>query len=138
MIHKALEWSTLDQSYVNYVVAARKFLRELEVKVLVSEYRMGDEAMKVAGTLDVLGIIKRNTWVVDWKAVAMVPRTAGPQTAAYDWLYRRQMGGGSRPMKRAAVQLLPNGEYKLYPFEDTRDLNVFFSALNIWHFRNGW
>lgn len=138
MIHNALDWPTLHTDYVPYVTAARKFIRECEVKVIASEYRMGDDGLRFGGTLDLLGVMKRMTAVIDWKAVAQMPRTAGPQTAAYDYLYRRQLGGargGPRPFKRYGVQLLATGDYRLFPFEDPRDWNVFLSALNIWHWR---
>jgi hypothetical protein len=134
MVHKLLEWSTLDPQLVGYVEAAKKFLEENEIKVLVSEYRMADEGLKVAGTLDVIGVFKRNTCVFDWKSTETMPRTAGPQTAAYDHLYRRNLGG--RPMKRYGVQLFAEGKYKLYPYDDPRDWTWFVSALNLWHWRN--
>jgi hypothetical protein len=133
MIHKLLEWRTLDPVLVPYVSAAKKMIEELEIKVLVSEYRMADEGLRVAGTLDIIGIMKRNTCLFDWKSSAAMPRTAGPQTAAYDHLYRRNLGG--RPMKRYGVLLTAEGTYKLYPFEDSRDFTWFTSALNIWHWR---
>lgn len=134
MVHKQLEWATLDPQLVGYVSAAKKFLEECEVKVLASEHRMADPGLKVAGTLDILGIMRRYTCIFDYKSTATMPRTAGPQTAAYDHLYRRNFGG--RPMKRYGVQLKPDGTYKLYPYDDPRDFTYFTSALNIWHFRN--
>jgi hypothetical protein len=134
MVNKQLEWGTLDPALVNYVAAARLFLAENDVKVLASEYRMADEGLRVAGTLDLLGIIKRYTAVFDWKVTATMPRTAGPQTAAYDHLYRKNLGG--RPMRRYAVQLFDDGTYELFPQEDPRDMTWFTSCLNIWHWRN--
>lgn len=134
MIHKTLEWRTLDPQLVGYVQAAKKFLDEADVKVLVSEYRMADEGLKVAGTLDIIGILKRATCLFDWKSTATMPRTAGPQTAAYDHLYRKNLGG--RPMRRYGVQLFADGSYKLHAYDDPRDFTWFTSALNIWHWRN--
>lgn len=134
MVNKVLEWRTLDLKLVPYVQAAKKFIEENEIKVLAAEYRMADDGLKFAGTLDLLGVFRRYTCVFDWKATSMMPRTAGPQTAAYDHLYRRNLGG--RPMKRYGVQLLETGDYKLFPFEDPRDFTWFVSALNIWHWRN--
>jgi hypothetical protein len=134
MVNKVLEWRTLDPALVPYVTAAKKFLDETGVRVLACEYGMGDPGLKFAGTLDVLGIFKKSTCVFDWKSTVRIPRTAGPQTAAYDHLYRRNLGG--RPMKRYGVQLLETGDYKLFPFEDQRDFQWFVSCLNIWHWRN--
>ena len=134
MVHKQLEWATLDPQLVGYVAAAQKMIAECEVKVLVSEHRMADAGLKIAGTLDILGIMRRHTCLFDWKSTETMPRTAGPQTAAYDHLYRRTFGG--RPMKRYGVQLKADGTYKLYPYEDPRDMTWFTSALNLWHWRN--
>ena len=39
-------------------------------------------------------------------------------------------------MKRYGVQLKADGTYKLYPYEDRRDMTWFTSALNLWHWRN--
>jgi hypothetical protein len=134
MVHKILEWRLLDTQLVPYVTAAKKFLEDTSFKVLISEHRMADEGLKFAGTLDLLGVLGRYTAVVDWKVTSAMPRTAGPQTAAYDYLYRRGMGG--RPMKRYGCQLFGDGSYKLHQFEDERDWSWFTSALNIWHWRN--
>lgn len=134
LVAKTLEWRTLDPTLMPYVSACDKFLKENEIKVLVAEKQMADPGLKFAGTLDVLGIFRRNPCIFDWKSTATMPRTAGPQTAAYDYLYRRSMGG--RPMRRFGVQLLDDGTYKLFPFEDPRDWSWFASALNIWHWRN--
>jgi hypothetical protein len=134
MLYKALEWRKLDPVLVPYCMAAQKFVKEADVRVLSIEHRMGDPGLKFAGTLDLLGIMGKYTCVYDWKCVDTMPRTAGPQTAAYDYLYRRNTG--SRPLKRYGVQLFSDGTYKLFPFEDPRDWNFFQSALNIWHWRN--
>jgi hypothetical protein len=135
VLHKALEWRTLDPQLVGYVQAAQLFIRECEFQVLVNELPMVDEGLKFGGMLDVMGIMRRKQCLVDWKAVDTVSRVVGPQTAAYDYLYRRKTG--ARPMHRYACQLFADGSYKLFPLEDPRDWSMFASALNIWHWRNG-
>lgn len=135
LAQKNLEWSTVDESIVGYVKAAALFLREAEVRVLGVEHRMCDPTLRYAGTLDLLALMGPHTCVFDWKATAVMPRTAGMQTAAYDALYRRNLGG-TRPNKRYGVQLFEDGKYKLFPFTDPRDYSWFTSALNLWHWRN--
>lgn len=135
MIHKNLEWSRLDTALVPYVTAARKFIAENEVRILASKYKVFDPDALVAGELDVLGLMKNRTWVFDWKATAEKSRTWGPQTAAYDRLYRRNLGG-TREFARAAVQLFDDGTYKLHAYSDSRDWSRFASALNCWHWLN--
>lgn len=137
MIHKALVWETLDTQLVGYVQAAKRCIEENSIRVLVSEHHMCDPSLKVGGTLDVLGIMGRHTGIYDWKAVDTMSRTVGPQTAAYDQIYRRSVGGGGRSIfKRYGVQLFADGTYKLFEYTDPRDWSWFVSALNIWHFRN--
>lgn len=133
-LQKNLNWPKLDPKLANYVLAARKFVQECDFKVLVVEKHMADPGLKFGGTLDTAGIFRRANAIVDWKVTAAMPRTAGPQTAAYDYLYRRTLGG--RPYKRYGVQLFDDCSYKIFPFEDSRDWSWFASCLNIWHWRN--
>jgi hypothetical protein len=132
--HKMLEWRTLDPKLVPYVAAAKKFLEEAKVVVLRVEYPMCDPSLKVAGTGDLFGVIDRCSAVFDYKTTAVMSRTNGLQLAAYDHLYRRTLGG--RPLKRFGVQLRSDGEYRLVEYRDSRDAAWFFSALNLWHWRN--
>jgi len=132
LCHKNLEWKTLDPLLVPRVEAAKKFLADTNFTVLRVEYRMFDPDLKVAGTMDLFGIMNRYTWVIDWKG-GLVSRTAGPQLAAYDKLFRRNFGG--RENKRAVVELHEDGRYKVRQFEDSRDYGIFVSALNLFHWR---
>jgi hypothetical protein len=134
LCQKNLEWSTLDESIAGYVKAAQKFLTETGFKTLAVEHRMGDPDLRYAGTLDLYGIWESRSWIIDWKVTAIMPRTAGPQTAAYDHLHRRNFGG--RPNKRAGVQLFADGTYKFFEFADPRDYSYFTSALNLYHWRH--
>lgn len=132
LAYKNLEWRTLDPLLVPWVEAAQKFLTESNFTVLRVEHRMFDPDLKVAGTMDLFGVMNRNSWIIDFKS-GFVSRTAGPQTAAYDKLFRRTFGG--RENKRAVVELHDDATYKLRPFTDTRDYSIFVSALNLYHWR---
>jgi PD-(D/E)XK nuclease superfamily len=134
MLHKQLEWRTLDPKLVPYVSAAKKFIQEAGVIVLRIEHRMCDPSLKVAGTLDLLGVIDKHTAIIDWKSTATMSKTTGLQLAAYDHLHRRSLGG--RPLRRYGVQLRADGDYRLIEYKDSRDANWFFSALNLWWWRN--
>jgi hypothetical protein len=133
MLYKTLDWRTLDLKLVPYVSAAKKFVEENKVTVLRVEHAMCDPALKVAGTLDLLAVLNKVTAIFDWKSTTVMSRTVGLQLAAYDHLHRRSLGG--RPLKRFGVQLRADGDYRLYPYEDSRDLQWFFSALNLWWWR---
>ena len=133
MLQKRLDWATLDTRLVPYVSAAKKFVEEAKVVVLRVEHRMCDPVLRVAGTLDLLGVIDRSTGIFDWKSSAVMSKTTGLQLAGYDHLHRRSLGG--RPLKRFGVQLRADGDYRLFEYKDPRDQNWFFSALNLWHWK---
>ena len=133
LCYNNLEWSKLDPLLVPRVSAARKFLKETNFTILRVEHRMFDPTLKVAGTLDLFGVMNRFSWIIDWKS-GMVSRTAGPQTAAYDNLFRQSFGG--RENKRGVVELHDDGSYRLRPQEDKRDYSIFKSCLNLHHWRN--
>lgn len=131
-LHRVLDRSKLDPRLEGYVQAALRFKDETGCTVLRVEQQLYDATLRVAGTLDLLGVIDGATCIVDWK-LGEVPSTAGLQTAAYDYLYRHSYGG--RPVKRFAVQLDEEGDFKIFPYKDVRDWNWFVSALNLWWWR---
>jgi hypothetical protein len=136
LVRDELEWSSLDPALVPYVEAARRFLDESGMTVLNAELPLASQKMKFAGTLDIRGVMRDAVCVVDWKSTSVMPRTVGPQTAAYDRLYCEQFGG--RPAKRYCVQLnpaLPNG-YKIHKLDNPADWAMFQSALNCWRFKH--
>jgi hypothetical protein len=91
-----------------------------------------DAGVNCAGTLDMVGVLRGVECVIDWKS-GQVPRTVGPQTAAYERFYRGKRGGRIR--RRYCVQLCDTGDYRLHPLKDPADWSYFLSALNIHHWR---
>jgi UDP-glucose 4-epimerase len=65
MLQKNLEWSQVPADIVGYLEAARKFIKESSVRVIAVERQMFDPDLKVAGTVDFLGILGRDTGVFD-------------------------------------------------------------------------
>ncbi len=131
LVRDELDWSSLDPLLEPYIRGAQRFLEESGIVVIASEERVYSETLGVAGTLDILGEMRRRRWLIDWKATAQFPITVGPQTAGYDRLRRDQRGG--REHARACVLLKPN-DYKLYVLDDRRDLNTFISAVNCYNY----
>jgi len=134
LIRGALEWSALSPALVRPMEGVRNFLTDSGFIPISSEVIVGCAKRRVAGRLDVRGLMRRAEAVIDWKATAALPRTVGPQTAGYDDLYRAPRGI-NRPQKRFCVQL---GEqfsrgYLVHALTDPRDIHIFNSALNIWH-----
>jgi hypothetical protein len=138
LVRNDLDWDSLDEELVPYVEAGQRFLNESGIVVLGSELRVGCPVARCAGTIDLYGVLRKDEVIVDFKATADVPEPVGPQTAGYDYLYEKSYGGGkrTRKRKRLCVRLRPDGKYKVDRLGDSDDYNVFFSCLNLWHWRN--
>jgi len=130
-----LDEDSLDPALAEYVAGWRKFLREHRATVIASEVRVVSERLRFAGTLDSLVEIDGEDWLIDIKSGAIPTRTVGPQTAAYEYALRELLMCSRRPLRRACVRLLPN-DYRFVRLRDSRDWNVFVSALNIHQWRN--
>lgn len=135
----ALDWTSLDPVLESYVRGYLKFLADSGFVVIASEERVASVKMQYAGTLDLRGVIpgRRSRRVIaDIKSTAALPRTVGPQTAAYDAAHCEATG--DKPHERYCLHLKPDG-YTWAPLKDgprVQDLTVFVSALNIHRFRS--
>lgn len=133
-IRGRLDWRTLDVALVPYVEAWRRFKADSGFVILASEAVVGHRLHRFAGKLDLRGILNKHRALIDIKS-GQLPRTVGPQTAAYD------VAGadthGIKSQRRYCLQLnpsLPCG-YKLHPLTNQSDWSMFLSALNCWRFK---
>ena len=126
----ALNWSTLDPVLAPYVEAWRDFLDENNAIVIASEQRVAHPKLRYAGTLDAIIRLKGQKVLADIKTSATVPRTVGPQTAAYQYAL------GDLTTVRRCVHLRPDGTYRLHKLTDRADWNLFLSALNVHQWRH--
>ena len=120
---------------VPYMECARRFLEQSGCLVIASELRLVHRKLGYAGTLDLAGNLRARFALIDFKSTVM-PRTVGPQTAAYAGAYEDMHGAQHRP-RRYCVLLnpaLPNG-YKVHELSDPSDWHLFVSALNCYRFR---
>ncbi len=121
-----LDESTVDDEVAPYLAQFRKFLRESRFIPTLSECRVYDDNLWYAGTLDLFGDLPGQVDVqIDIKSGA-IPRSAGPQTAAYAHALRP--GTGLQTRKRYALKLAPN-KYSLMPLDSADDMAVFITAL---------
>lgn len=125
-----LDDAALDERLRPCVEAWRKFLAVTGAVVLASEMRVAHRRLKYAGTLDTICLIRGQRELVDIKATAAIPRTVGPQTAAYAEAL------GEPRIKRRVVQLRRDGTYRTERLTNRSDSNLFMSALNIFRWRN--
>lgn len=134
----ALDEAALDPALAPYVGAWRAFLADTGAVVAASERRVASRCHRYAGTLDTLVEWDARRALVDLKSTASVPRTVGPQTAAYAEAYTEETG--ERVARRYCVHLRGDGTYRVHRLAEPADWTVFLSCLNVhrWYYqRNG-
>jgi hypothetical protein len=146
-VHKAVEWhiagtldwKSLDPHLAPYVKAADKWLAQVKPDILATELLLHNDKLGYAGLADIVfQYRKRKRYYLaigDWKTSVTLPKTVGPQTAAYAGAYEL-MHDLSAKVERTCILLKPNGEPKDYPQRD-RDVDdiVFRSCLNVFNFK---
>lgn len=133
-----LDEPALDPHLAPYLAAWKIFLKDTGAKVLATELRVLHPQLRYAGTLDKIVVWpnrkRARNAQLDIKS-GEVPRTVGPQTAAYADALRH-----TRPefagADRYAIQLRPDATYRLIKQNDPRDFHIFVSALNLHRWRN--
>lgn len=147
-VHKAVEWhiagtldwNSLDEALVPYVKAADVWLAQTKPDVLATEALLYHERHGYAGLADIVYQFKRRQRyqlaVGDWKSSVVLPRTVGPQTAAYASAYE-DMHGLKKRLYRNCIILKPDGLPKDEPQNDLAfDQAIFQSCLNVYRFKN--
>jgi hypothetical protein len=127
-----LDEPALDPHLAPYLAAWKIFLRDTGAVVDATEVRVVHAKLRYAGTFD-KGIHwkkrgRTRTALLDIKS-GEVPRTVGPQTAAY---------AEAHPFKfdeRYVLQLRGDATYRLAPLTESTDWSIFLSALNLHRWR---
>lgn len=134
-VRGVLDWASLDPALVPYIEGLRTFMRRGDFVPVASEIQMGHQLFGYAGTLDLYGPVCDVSSLIDVKSGA-IPRTVGPQTAAYAELY--QHDHGVRVKRRHCLELNPaySEGFKLHRLDSPSDWTVFQSALNCWKFKH--
>lgn len=127
-----LDEAALDPALTPYLAGWRKFLADSGAVVIDSELIVASTVFRYAGKLDTVVEWRDARCLIDVKTGA-VPRTVGPQTAAYARAYNEP--GYRQIRRRYCVQLLPN-DYRTTHLKDPADWPLFMSCLNVWRFRN--
>jgi hypothetical protein len=132
-----LDTDTLPSALRMYFEAWRNFRELSGLHSMRSEYRVYSPSYNFAGTLDLAGELNGRAAIIDTKRTAAVPRTAGPQTAAYRQALHEsdtQVGPVWKDADRYALHLRKDGTWRLVPFKDNNDLRVFLAcaAIHSW------
>lgn len=122
-----LDEASLDAVLRPYVDAWRAFKTESGITIDLIEKPVASEIYRFAGTVDRTGTVFGEPALLDIKSGAVQSATA-LQTAAYEIA----LGG---KLKRYAVRLMNTGKYKLHPYVDRQDRQIFLSAVACWHWR---
>lgn len=125
-----LDEDALDDSLRPYLSQWRQFLAQSGFLAIHSERRVHSARYGYAGTLDLAGTLNGTHAVIDAKRTAAVPRSAGPQTAAYRHALAELYDGEWQVADRYALHLTPE-RWRLVPQKDPNDLRVFLAALTL-------
>ncbi len=131
-----LDSSSLTPAVESYLAGWCRFLIESGFVVTSSEERVYHPKMGYAGTLDSMGVFlkRKEIALVDVKTGLTMPKSVGPQTAAYAEAWA--LSNKKRRPRRYCCLLGP-GTYKLVALTDPRDFDIFKAALTIHRWNTG-
>jgi hypothetical protein len=116
-----------------YLAGYKKFKSDMRPKLLANEQLLHHPVHRYAGQIDRSYAFEGHVWDVDLKSTVSMSPIVGLQTAAYTEMLRAQ--GRTVPARRGALQLFPDGKYKLHEFKDPTDFSVFLSLLTVQRFK---
>lgn len=125
-----LDDASVDPAIAGYIAAWRRFKSESGFQSLFIERVLFNETYRYAGTVDRIGMIGGQTWVIDFKTGEVQPWVA-LQTSAYAMAY------GKQNIRRAGVKLSDDGTYRLKEFKDRNDYTVFLACLTVINWKKG-
>ena len=118
-----------------YIEAYRRFKADYVFDPIEAEMQVYSKTLKYAGTIDRIGMISGKLSILDIKTTSILEiGYVGPQTAAYEKAYK-ELAGERKSLMRYALQLKPDGTYKLQKCTDKEDFMAFMAALNVYRWR---
>jgi hypothetical protein len=136
--HGHLDMTSIDPRLEPYFAGWPRFCLDHNWEPWYSETPLSSvlfsSTYRFAGTPDKFGKADAHWTIIEIKT-GCLPRSTGLQLAGQEVLFREHaevkaaVAGGS--IRRAAVLLPGDGTYKMVPYEDHTDRNVFFSAVAI-------
>lgn len=141
--HKACELhdaGTLDVDSVHdlvipYLNAYMKFKRESGIEVIANETLVYNSPHDYCGTVDLIAKINGKKAVIDIKCTAEIYDYVGVQLAAYADAVASHRPDIGMVFERYAVQLKPDGTYRLKKFEDKFEFITFLGCLQVYKWR---
>lgn len=130
-----LDESSIDPVVVPYLSAWKSFISDTAFKIEWNETQVYSRRYGYAGTLDRFGKIKRVGALIDIKTVTALSPATGVQLAGYERAARDSLALGTMAINRYAVQLRPDGTYRMQKYDDQNEFAVFLACLQIHNFK---
>lgn len=121
--------------YAPYLEAYVQFVRDYAPNWILTEYRMANEMLGFAGTLDRFGVIDGYFCILDIKTSYKVDilSLSAQLTAYHDLLLNDKPEKiGDREIRHLGLQLMRNGKYRLYECDAKQGSELFYSCRNIY------
>jgi hypothetical protein len=121
MLRGKLDWRSVDERIKGYVEAAVSFMDAAGIPaspLKLIERPVYHATWRYAGMPDLIAVAFGELSTVDWKSGGL--GHAGMALAAYESAYRVS-NGLTRPLRRMAVQLKPDGSFKKTDYVDPHD-----------------
>lgn len=140
-----LDWGSVDPAYRGYLEAWQNYRAAVSLRVLLCEYRVASRRHRVAGTIDLLAIIRNEGWILDYKTgdpddVAADFQTAGYLGLAFEWALTDPRLAQALQLfprwRRASVRLKKDKTFLVTEYTDARDYARFQTLTAAWHIRN--
>ena len=129
------EHPAIPDELAGYIKSYRAFCRESHFDLVTAELMVGHKELGFAGRMDRLGWMGSDRTILDIKCVATVAHQStavqlGAYAGAYEYTYPTQ------PVQNImAVQLRPDGTYRIYPYSLAEGWRVFQAALIVAQWR---
>ncbi len=121
-----LNFESLDPVVLPYVVAYQRWREEYLPEWEGIELQIESPELRLAGTIDRVGKVKGQRYIVDIKTQRVKAKHWGLQTSGYRLLDGKEAG-------RAVLWLSSEGTFKWIPHEDDRETIVFNAILHVAH-----
>lgn len=111
-----------------------RFKDETGLECWAAEQKMYHPALAYAGTPDLIGLMPKlktakGAACIDVKRSLYAGPAIGLQCSGYAEIWNKTQGKELRVVERFALQLRPNGTYRLQPYEDRDDWIAFLACL---------
>ncbi|MGE0383444.1 MAG: hypothetical protein AB7Q97_01860 [Gammaproteobacteria bacterium] len=137
-----LDEASVPAEIAGYLNGWKKFRHESGFHPTYIEERVYSLRYRFAGTADRGGTFDSLPWIrpgspalIDIKATAELMPVVGPQTALYALAWSESHPSGWKHLRRYAVQLRRDGDYRLHECTDPSDLGVGLSCVTIANWR---